>query len=45
MQLVRRKKGPSMFMRIIVGAVAMAFAAAIVQSIPDIARYLRIREM
>ena len=45
MQLVRRKKGPSVFMRVIVGAIAMAFAAAVVQSIPDIARYLRIRDM
>ena len=45
MQLFRRKKGPSVFMRIIVGAIASVVVAAIVQSIPDIARYLRIRDM
>lgn len=34
-----------MFGRLITGAIAIAVAAAIVQSLPDIARYLKIREM
>ena len=45
MVLFRRKKGKSMFMRIIGGAIALAFVAAVVSAIPDIARYLKIREM
>ena len=45
MALFRRKKGRSMFMRIIGGAIALVFAAAVVSSIPDIARYIKIREM
>lgn len=31
--------------RLIGAAIAIAIAAAIVQSLPDIARYLKIREM
>jgi hypothetical protein len=34
-----------MFLRFIGGALAIAVAAAVVSSIPDIARYLKIREM
>lgn len=34
-----------MLKRLIGGAVAIAVAAMIVQSIPDLARYLKIREM
>ena len=45
MVLFRRKKGRSMFMRFIGGAIALAFAAIVVSAIPDIARYLKIREM
>ena len=34
-----------MFMKVIGGILAVAIAAAVVQSLPDIARYLKIREM
>ena len=34
-----------MIRRLLTGAVLMAIAVAIVQSLPDLARYLRIREM
>lgn len=34
-----------MIARMLFGAVAIAVAAAVVSSLPDVARYLRIREM
>ncbi len=34
-----------MFSRLLVGAALVVVAALVVQSLPDIARYLRIREM
>jgi uncharacterized protein DUF6893 len=45
MVLFRRKKGRPVFMRIIGGAIALAFVAAVISAIPDIARYIKIREM
>ena len=34
-----------MFMKVVGGILAVVLAAAVVQSLPDIARYLKIREM
>ncbi len=45
MSVLRRKKGNGMFVRFIGGTIAIAVAAVVVQSIPDIARYLKIRAM
>jgi hypothetical protein len=34
-----------MFRRMVVGAVLVGLAALVVQSLPDIARYMKIRDM
>ncbi|MGH3320580.1 MAG: DUF6893 family small protein [Streptosporangiaceae bacterium] len=34
-----------MFRRLIIGAFAVGVAALVVQSLPDVVRYLKIREM
>jgi hypothetical protein len=42
---MKRKEGPLMFLKIMWSVLLAVVAALVIRSLPDIARYLKIREM